>query len=353
MLRGRELFLKALRREPVPRPPVWFLRQSGRYLPEFRALRKRHRFEDLLREPELVAEATALPLRRYPLDCAILFSDITAPFLESPFGLVFREGVGPVFTSRPRPEQLVRKLEGFETPRRLAESVKAAKREFPTRGFIGFAGGPYTLAIYLLGSPVALGRQRLHGLMRRQPRVAEELLGGLARIAAESLLLQARAGADALMIFDTWAGETRGGAPRSLAVEYARETIRICQYRKNCPSTIYYSRGSNRMIRELPKIGAASYSIDDSMTVRSAAKVLGGDHGIQGNLDPSVFGADAVTVVKAVKRQLSIAQGIRGYTFCTARGIGPAADPRLVGEAVRVVVTHAPNEVEQRGRTSS
>jgi len=293
-----------------------------------------HKFEDLLREPELAAEATALPLRSFPLDCAILFSDITAPFLESDLGLEFKEGIGPVFSKAPPLRDLAERLSGFETPLRLAESVRAAGREFPKHGFIGFAGAPFTLAAYLAGTPVSEGIRRLKDGAAKDAPMVTGLLARLADLAAGFLRIQADAGADALMLFDTWAGP----AGLDVFAEFAAKAARRCvdAVRTSGLPVIYYTRSTASIVDSLRATGADVHSIDDSVLMDRASAALGG-LGLQGNLDPSVFLKDEHAVRAAVGELLAKSRGVPGHIFNTARGIEPEAVPALVGLAAEMV----------------
>ena len=322
--------LAALDRQPLDRPPIWFMRQAGRYLPEYRELRTSHSFEEAMSTPEIAAEITLQPLRRFPLDAAIVFSDIMTPLMGMGVGIEFKPGpelapmtVGQVADLDPLDVDTV----GFvgETIERVRMAVASDV------AVIGFAGGPVTLLTYLLegGGSKQFPRFRA-GL--HEPRV-EEALSVLATSTRLYLEAQIEAGADVVQLFDSWAGLLSESVFRRLAVPAARHILAGLSV-----PTIYFVPGGSHLLETLPEVGASGYGVDWRLPLDEAWRRIGEDRVIQGNLDPGVLLSSPPLVRAAVEQVLTEAAGRPGHIFNLGHGILPDTPLENVEAMVESVV---------------
>ena len=333
-------FLAACRRQPVPHRPIWIMRQAGRYLPEYRALRAKVDFEALTRTPELAAEVTLQPLRRFPLDAAILFSDIMTPLqgmgVELAFepGPVVREPIRTIAQIEALPELVPARDVPF-----VLESIRLVRAHAP-RGvpLIGFAGAPFTLLCYLVcGRPskeFAAARRFLYA----EPRAAQSLLGRLADAMAEYLAAQAAAGAQALMLFESWAGLL---APREFArfalpaVRRAAATLR----RANVP-LIYYMNQGAALMPAVADLDVEVIGVDWRSDLSQVRRVLGRGKAVQGNLDPAALFAPPEELRRHADAVIEQAGNAPGHIFNLGHGIWPDTDPDAVARLVDYVHEH-------------
>jgi uroporphyrinogen decarboxylase len=322
--------LSALRRQPLDRPPVWFMRQAGRYLPEYRELRSRYSFDQAMRDPEVAAEITLQPLRRFPLDAAIVFSDIMTPLTGMGVGIEFAPG--PRMT--PLDVDEVAKL-GDLNPGSVgfvAETIARVRAAIdPQVTMIGFAGGPATLLAYLIEG----GGSRQFAQFRRalHSGAAADALDVLARAMHTYLTSQIEAGAQVVQLFDSWAGLLSTDQFEHLALPAARRALAGLEV-----PTIYFAPGAPHLLERLHLIGATAYGVDWRLPLGEAWRRLGHGHGIQGNLDPSLLLADPDTVRKETVRVLEEADGRPGHVFNLGHGVLPATPLAGVETMVRTVV---------------
>ena len=331
------VFLSACRREPVPFTPIWIMRQAGRYLPEYRKLRSKVDFVSLTRSPELAAEVTLQPLRRYPLDAAILFSDIMTPVQGMGVSLVFEPG--PIVSQPIRTDAQVDALPALrpkdDVPFVL-ESIKLIRASMPRDvPLIGFAGAPFTLMCYLVGGKPSKEFTAARTMLYAQPETAMRLLEKLADAMAAYLLAQVEAGAQALMLFESWAGllgpaEFRRFALR--AVQRSFEALRPL----GVPLIYYANQGATVMdaIAELP-IDVAG--IDWRLPLDRAREILGPDKAVQGNLDPAALFSQPEELRHQVARVLREAGPEPGHIFNLGHGIWPETDPDAVARLIDAV----------------
>lgn len=322
--------LQALRRRPLDRPPIWFMRQAGRYLPEYRKLRERFSFDEAMRTPDVAAEITVQPLRRFPLDAAIIFSDIMTPLTG--MGVTLEFDPGPKLTARTAEE--VARLGEFDASRVgfVAETVAAVRAAVDTDvSVIGFAGGPVTLLAYLLEGG---GSQQFPAFRRAMHTdSAPEALAVLSRAMRRYLEMQVEAGANCVQLFDTWAGLLSVDRFEALALPAARDTLKGL----NVP-TVYFAPGATHLLESFQGIGATAYGVDWRLPLDEAWKRVGDGHVLQGNLDPSVLLADPETVRAATTRVLEEASSRPGHIFNLGHGILPATPVESVGAMVDTVV---------------
>lgn len=338
--------LAALDRQPLDRPPIWFMRQAGRYLPEYRELRANHSFEEAMSTPEIAAEITLQPLRRFPLDAAIVFSDIMTPLMGMGVGVEFKPGptlapmtVDQVADLDPLDVNTVHFVGGTIERVRMAVASDVA--------VIGFAGGPVTLLTYLLegGGSKQFPRFRA-GL--HEPRI-EEALSVLATSTRLYLESQVDAGADVVQLFDSWAGLLSESVFRRLAVPAARQILAGLSV-----PTLYFVPGGSHLLETLPEVGSSGYGVDWRLPLDEAWSRIGEARVIQGNLDPGVLLSSPPVVRAEVKQVLTEAAGRPGHIFNLGHGILPHTPLENVEAMVESVVAAGESYSidDERGKAS-
>jgi len=312
--------LRALRREPLDRPPIWLMRQAGRYLPEYRELRSRYSFDEAMRTPAVAAEITLQPVRRFPLDAAIVFADIMTPLTA--MGVRIEFDPGPRLT--PLGVDDVARLGALDPAKvdfvaETIASVRAALDREVT--VIGFAGGPATLLAYLLEGG---GSQQFANFRRALHSDAPAgALAVLARAMRIYLTAQIEAGAEVVQLFDTWVGLLSPDQFERWALPAARQALAGLGV-----PTIYFAPGAAHLLGLVHLIGATAYGVDWRLPLEEAWRHLGEGHAIQGNLDPSLLLCDPDTVRAGTNRVLEGAGGRPGHIFNLGHGVLP--DTRLV-----------------------
>jgi uroporphyrinogen decarboxylase len=330
------VFLAACRRERVPYTPVWIMRQAGRYLPEYRALRERHDFATMTRTPQVAAEVTLQPLRRFALDAAILFSDIMTP-LEG-MGVTVEFTPGPVIAEPLRTREQVDELRALEPQASVPfvlEAIRMVRTELPKgAALIGFAGAPFTLFCYLATGRGSKEFEPARMLLHRDPETSEVLLTRLADAMASYLAAQARAGAQALMLFESWAGVL---SPEDYARFAKPAAARVLsQLRSLGVPLIYFANGSASLLGEVRQLPVDVVGIDWRQSLTKARSELGPALAVQGNLDPAALFAAPPTLRQRIDRVLSEAGPLPGHIFNLGHGIWPETDP----DAVALLVDH-------------
>ncbi len=334
-------FLLACRGEPTDRTPVWFMRQAGRYQPEYRALRERRSLLELCRTPELAAQVTLLPVERLGVDAAILFADITLPLegLGVPFDLV--EGVGPVIEHPVRTEADLQGLRRFEPERDVPfvlEAVRLIRGEARVP-LIGFAGAPFTLASYLIegrGSKDLLLTKRM---LLGAPDLWNELMTRLTDATLAYLGAQIRAGCQAVQLFDSWIGALSPAAYEVGVLPHMRRLFDGLAP-LGVPA-IHFGTGTAGLLRLMAQAGGDVIGVDWRVHLRDAWSQIG-DRAIQGNLDPAVLLAPFEAVERAAVSVLEEAGGRPGHIFNLGHGVLPATPPDHLRRLVDLVHQHAP-----------
>jgi uroporphyrinogen decarboxylase len=330
-------FLAACRREPVPHRPVWIMRQAGRYLPEYRALRAKVDFETLTRSPELAAEVTLQPLRRFELDAAILFSDIMTPLQGMGVQLSFEPGpvVARPIRSREQVEALPALVPERDVPFVL-ESVRLVRAGVPRQTpLIGFAGAPFTLMCYLVSGRPSKEFGAARSFLYAQPEVAQLLLTRLADAMAAYLTAQAAAGAQALMLFESWAGLLAPPQFRQFALAAVRRTA--AALRSTGVPLIYYVNQGSALMSEVADLDVDVIGVDWRTPLDEVRRTLGAGKAVQGNLDPAALFASPDELRRQAGAVMDAAGDAPGHIFNLGHGIWPDTDPDAVARLVDCV----------------
>ena len=318
------LFLRACRGEPVPRTPIWIMRQAGRYLPEYREVRARADFLTLCKTPELAARVTLQPIERFGMDAAILFSDILIP--AEALGLRFDFNPGPVLERPLRDAAAIRGLAVADPRERVPyvfETVRILRRELADRTpLIGFAAAPLTLAVYLVEGGGSKSFEHIKGLLYGDPAAGHELLEKIARLTASYLRGQIAAGAQAIQLFDTWAGLFDPAAYEEFGLRWARRVLE--ELAPAGVPRIYFALDSNHLLESIRTSGADVIGADWRLPLDAVSDRLGGGFPLQGNLDPCVLLAPPEVVERRAREVLEHARGLRGHIFNLGHGVLPA-----------------------------
>lgn len=337
-------FLRALRREPVDCTPVWIMRQAGRYLPEYRATRaKAGSFVNLCKTPQLACEVTLQPIARFPLDAAILFSDILTIPDAMGLGLSVEEGEGPRLARPVRSRADIDKL-GVPDPetdlRYVMDAVRLIRRELNGKvPLIGFAGSPWTLACYMIEGAGSSSFARPKALAWDDPQTMHKLLDVVARSVASYLAAQAAAGAQALMVFDTWGGLLAPDMFREFSLRYLSQIAQMLKSDKVARDVplILFSKGANSHLEALADTGCAALGLDWKIALGDARDRVGDRVALQGNLDPAVLHASPDAIRAEVKKALSSFGPHPGHVFNLGHGITPEVNPDHLGMLVDAV----------------
>ncbi len=336
--------LRALLRQPVDVTPVWMMRQAGRYLPEYRATReKAGSFMDLCQNPELACEVTLQPLERYPLDAAILFSDILTVPDAMGLGLYFEEGEGPRFRHPVQDEAAVKRLVVPEVETELdyvMDAVRTIRRELDGQvPLIGFSGSPWTLATYMVEGGSTKNFARVKGMMFDRPDLMHELLAKVASAVIDYLNGQIAAGAQAVMLFDTWGGVLSPRDYREFSRAYLERIIsgltRENEGRK--VPVILFTKGGGEWLELMADAGADALGLDWTSDIGEARARVGDRVALQGNMDPCILYASPERIREEVASVLKGFGSGAGHVFNLGHGIHPGIDPEHAGAFIEAV----------------
>jgi uroporphyrinogen decarboxylase len=332
----KDRFLRACRREAVDRTPVWFMRQAGRYLPEYRALRSQHTLLTLCRTPELAVEATLQPVRRLGVDAAILFSDLLLPLEPLGIPFEFQAGEGPVILKPVRAAADVAALRRFEPREALAPvlaAIRLLRRELEGGvPLIGFAGAPFTLASYAIEGGHSTAFALTKALMYGDPSTWHRLAGLLAEIVGDYLRAQIEAGAQALQLFDSWVGALDEADYREFALPHVRAIFAAVEGR-GVP-VIHFGTGTGHLLAAQREAGGDVIGLDWRLPLDEGWRRVGEDAAVQGNLDPTLLLGPRERLLDRVDDVLRRAAGRVGHVFNLGHGVLPATPV----ENVRAVV---------------
>ncbi len=336
--------LQALLRQPVDRTPVWLMRQAGRYLPEYRAARARAgSFLALCQTPELACEVTLQPLARFPLDAAILFSDILTIPDAMGLGLSFNEGEGPTFA---RPVRSAADIARLSVPdpetelRYVMDSVRLIRRELAGRvPLIGFAGSPWTLATYMIEGGSSKDFARVKGLLYDRPELMHQLLKITAQAVTAYLNAQIAAGAQAVMVFDTWGGILTPRAYQEFSLDYMAQILAGSTRTINAQRVpvILFTKGGGAWLKTIAETGCDAVGVDWTVHLGDVRRQVGSRVALQGNLDPVILAASPQRIRQHVAQVLADFGPGSGHVFNLGHGIQPWTDPehvQVLAEAV-------------------
>ena len=341
-------FIRALLRQPVDRTPVWIMRQAGRYLPEYREVREQAGdFMTLCSTPDLACEVTMQPLRRFDLDAAILFSDILTIPDAMGLGLYFETGEGPKFERPVRTTEQINKLVTLDPSQKLryvTDAVSLIRRELDGKvPLIGFSGSPWTLATYMVEGGSSKNFSTVKTLLFEQPATAHHLMHVLADSVAAYLNAQIEAGAQAVMIFDSWGGALSHQHYLDFSLHYMEMIVsKLIRERdgEKVP-VILFTKGGGQWLEQMADTGADALGLDWTTDIGSARARVGERVALQGNLDPAVMAADDMTVEKEAKAVLDSFGSGSGHVFNLGHGITPNIKPENVKTLVDTVHSHS------------
>jgi uroporphyrinogen decarboxylase len=338
-----DTLLRALAKQPTDHTPVWLMRQAGRYLPEYNATRaKAGSFMALCRNPGLATEVTLQPLERFALDAAILFSDILTVPDAMGLGLDFQEGEGPRFAHPVRDEDAVRRLEvpDMEKLRYVFDAVSEIRRALNGRvPLIGFAGSPFTLACYMIEGGGSSDFRRVRAMLYARPDLLHSILAKNAEALVRYLSAQIHAGAQAVMLFDTWGGILSAADYREFSLQYMARVLAGLprEHGGDAVPTIVYTKGGGEWLEDIAAIGCNGVGLDWTVDLARARKSIGERVALQGNLDPHVLFAPPEVVRREASRVMEQMRGFAGHVFNLGHGILPTTPPENVAALVETV----------------
>ncbi len=342
------LFMRALRREPVPRTPVWLMRQAGRYLPEYLAVRKKAgSFMQLATNPELACEVTLQPIHRFGLDASILFSDILTIPDAMGLGLYFETGEGPKFE---RPIRSQREVDALPIPdpgaelRYVTDAVSLIRKELPEDvPLIGFCGSPWTVATYMVEGGSSRNFATIKAMVFQEPQLMHTLLLKLANASAAYLSAQIEAGAQAVMVFDTWGSSLSTSSYKEFSLVYMRHIVAALKANPDTRDTpvILFTKGGGHWLEMMADTGCDGLGLDWTCDLGPARERVGNRVALQGNLDPGVLYGDTETVTRECHRVLKSFGNGPGHIFNLGHGIHPGVNPERVTDLVNAVHSYA------------
>jgi uroporphyrinogen decarboxylase len=356
---ANDSFLRACLRQPTPHTPVWLMRQAGRYLPEYKATRMKagNSFMGLATNVEYATEVTLQPLDRYPLDAAILFSDILTVPDAMGLGLSFGAGEGPRFAHPVRDEAAVARLQvpDMDKLRYVFDAVSSIRRALVSDGrqrvpLIGFSGSPWTLACYMVEGSGSDDYRLVKGMLYGRPDLMHRILEVNAAAVTTYLNTQIDAGAQAVMVFDSWGGVLADGAFQRFSLDYTRRVVQGLKREAGGARVpvIVFTKGGGPWLREIADCGADVVGLDWTVNLGAARAAVGGRVALQGNLDPAVLFAppeavarEAVAVLDSFGRPQRADGGWDGHVFNLGHGISQYTPPEHVAALLEAVHAHS------------
>ena len=337
------LLTRACRRELVERTPVWFMRQAGRSLPEYRELRKHHDLFSVCRQPELCAKVTLQPVRAHDVDAAVMFADIMLPVIGMGVDVQLVENVGPVIADPVRTSDDVERLrvpDPEEAVPFILEAVRLVRAELSAeKAVIGFAGGPFTVAGYLIEGKPTREFVQTKRCMYAQPEVWHALMDKLADTFAAYLRAKVTAGADVIQLFDSWVGTLSAEDYEEFVAPYSARVLAAVDV-----PTIHFGTGTTHLLPAMREAGGDVIGLDWRIPIEGGWEIVGPDRGVQGNLDPALLLGPFERVTAAANRILDAVAGRRGHIFNLGHGVLPDTEPADLARLVELV--HARTSVE-------
>ena len=329
--------VRAARQQPVSHTPVWFMRQAGRSLPEYRRVREGIPMLESCRRPELVAEITLQPVRRHGVDAAIFFSDIVVPLAAVGVDLDIVPGVGPVVAKPIRSRADLDRLPELtaEHVPYITEAVQILTRELGSTPLIGFAGAPFTLASYLVEGGPSKNHEHTKALMYGDPQLWDDLCTRLAQISGAFLRVQAEAGASAVQLFDSWVGALPRADYERFVQPHSSRALAAVQ--GLAVPRIHFGVGTSELLPLMGAAGAEVVGVDFRLSLADALSRLGGHYALQGNLDPALLFAPWEALEVKVREIVSQGQQAPGYIFNLGHGVLPDTDPDVITRVTELV----------------
>jgi uroporphyrinogen decarboxylase len=330
------LLVRAARREPVERTPVWFMRQAGRSLPEYRRLREGRTLFDVVADPELTAEVTLQPVRRHDVDAAVMFADIMYPVLGMGVDVQLVENVGPVIEQPIRQSADIERLrvpdpETTVTP--ILEAVRIVRGELrDDQAVVGFCGGPFTVAGYLIEGRPSRDFVHVKSLMYGDPAAWHALLAKLADTFAAYVQAKVRAGADVIQVFDSWVGALSLDDYVEFVAPYSARILESVEV-----PTIHFGTGTTHLLAAMADAGGDVIGLDWRVPLDVGWDLVGEERGVQGNLDPALLLAPWQRTEEATRSILERARGRPGHIFNLGHGVLPDTDPAALGRLRELV----------------
>jgi uroporphyrinogen decarboxylase len=337
---GESRFLRACRRETVDAAPIWLMRQAGRYMPEYRRLREKHTLLEMIKTPELACEVTLQPTNAFAIDAAIVFADILPPLEGMGLDLTLAAGEGPVIGNPVRTAADIARLRTPPPEEALPftlEAIQLVRAELDPRGLplIGFSGAPFTLAAYAVEGGGSRNFERVKGLMMGEPDLWRQLMSKLSAIVGAYLLAQARAGAQALQLFDSWAGQLAPGDYREYVAPYTRQALATA--RSAGVPIIHFGTSTSGMLEAVCDAGGDVIGVDWRIELSEARRRLGDEVALQGNLDPVALLAPWQGLQSRAQHILDQMAGRAGYIFNLGHGVLPQTPVENVRRLVEFV----------------
>ena len=333
-------FLNACRRLPVDATPVWLMRQAGRYMHEYRALREKHSILEMIKQPELAAEVTLQPVRVFDVDAAIIFADILTLPEAMGLQLEFLQGEGPLFHNPIRTQADVEKLPTIHPEEALSftmDAIRMVKQELgSTLPLIGFSGAPFTLACYTIEGGASRHFIHTKTMMYDEPKRWHLLMGKYATAVADYLIAQAKAGADALQLFDSWVGALSPADYQQYVLPYTQQVVECVRQNTMVP-IIHFGTETAALLPLIKQTGADVIGVDWRIDLDAAWSLIGGDHAVQGNLDPVVLFSRASTIYHQAERILKQAARRPGHIFNLGHGVLPKTPREHVAALIEYV----------------
>jgi uroporphyrinogen decarboxylase len=330
------LLVRAARREPVERTPVWFMRQAGRSLPEYREVRRRFDLFEICRRPELCAEVTLQPVAAHGVDAAVIYSDITLPVVGMGVGVELVEGVGPVVAEPIRHSSDVASLRALDPEVDLPhvlEAIRLVRAALsPEKSVVGFVGGPFTVAGYLIEGTPSRSFLETKRCMFAAPAVWHALMERLADAFARFACAQAAAGADVIQLFDSWVGTLSAADYREFVAPYSARILSAAGV-----PTIHFGTGCTHLLAEMAATGGDVIGLDWRVPIDVGWAEVGFDRGVQGNLDPALLLGPFERVEREAVRIVDAVGGRPGHIFNLGHGVLPDTDPAHLSRLVELV----------------
>lgn len=338
--------IKALKCQPVDSTPIWIMRQAGRYLPEYRAIReKAGGFLAMCQNPELACEITLQPLKRFDLDAAIIFSDILTIPDAMGLGLSFETGEGPVFERPIRDKKAVDNLIIPDPEADLGyvmQAIRLVVEQIPSTPLIGFCGSPWTVATYMVEGKSSRSFSLIKAMMYEQPSVLSALLSKVAKASCLYLEAQIAAGAQAVMVFDTWGGILSKECYQQFSLNFMQEIVNYIKSRRPEVPIILFTKQGGQWLEEIAQTGTDAIGIDWTVDMQDARRRVNKKIALQGNLDPAILNASPEVISQQVQKVLEQYGPFCGHIFNLGHGITPDISPEKVQIMIEAVRKYRP-----------